>query len=117
MYAHYTVREFILARKDYPDQNKRTTQWHYTSWPDMGVPENGTSLLKFVQRVHQSHPKQSGPMVVHCSAGVGRTGTFITLGSMMPMIREQGLIDVYNFVIKMRQSRNRMVQVEAQYVF
>ena len=46
------------------------------------------------------------------SAGVGRTGTFITLGCMMPMIREQSLVDVYNFVNRMRDSRNRMVQVE-----
>ena len=49
------------------------------------------------------------------SAGVGRTGTFITLGCMMPMIREQSLVDVYNFVNRMRDSRNRMVQVEVRY--
>ncbi|KAI6660283.1 Receptor-type tyrosine-protein phosphatase delta [Oopsacas minuta] len=116
-YAHYIIREIVITRVDVPNQQKRLTQWHYTSWPDMGVPENGTSLLKFVQKVHQAHPRDSGPMIVHCSAGVGRTGTFITLGCMMPMIREQSLVDVYNFVNRMRDSRNRMVQVEAQYVF
>ena len=86
-------------------------QYHYTSWPDHGVPIIATSLLSFIRRVQKEHNKELGvPLLVHCSAGVGRTGTFITLDAMLERIRSEESINVYEFVKNMRQRRVLVVQ-------
>ena len=86
---------------------------HYLGWPDHGVPEYATSLLGFLKRVRKSHPYSSlATMLVHCSAGVGRTGTFITLDVMLQKIKHERCVDVYQFVMDMRKRRCQMVQTE-----
>ena len=87
------------------------TQYHFTSWPDHGVPRFATSLISFLRRVQKTHNKDSGvPLLVHCSAGVGRTGTFILLDSMLEQIKEQNSINVYEFLVSLRERRVLMVQ-------
>ena len=87
------------------------SQYHFVSWPDHGVPKFATSLLSFIRRVQKEHNKDLGvPLLVHCSAGVGRTGTFITLDAMLERIRSEESVSAYEFVKNMRQRRVLMVQ-------
>ena len=109
--AEYTVRTFSVTKDDSKDE-RIVTQYHYTIWPDHGVPEYPTSLLHFVRKVMVSNPPNSGPIVVHCSAGVGRTGTFITLFNQLRRIDSEKNLNVFNFVRSMRRNRCCMVQTE-----
>ena len=87
------------------------SQYHFVSWPDHGVPKFATSLLSFIRHIQKEHNKDLGvPLLVHCSAGVGRTGTFITLDAMLERIRSEESVNAYEFVKNMRQRRVLMVQ-------
>ncbi len=112
--ADYTIRTFS-AHQEGSKTERIITQFHFTVWPDHGVPDYPTSLLQFVRRVMGASSSPSdgaGPIVVHCSAGVGRTGTFITLFTQLQKIKAEGIIDIFNFVRKMRANRIYMVQTE-----
>ena len=76
------------------------------------MPEYPSPLLGFVRKVMSTNPHNSGPMVVHCSAGVGRTGTFITLSCLLQQIKNEGMLDIFGFVRGMRRRRCFMVQTE-----
>ena len=88
------------------------TQFHFTSWPDFGVPQEPSSMLKFVCHVRSHVTSNQGPMVVHCSAGVGRTGTFIAIDILLQKMRDTsgGLLNVQEVVCRMRAQRGSMVQ-------
>lgn len=91
------------------------TQFHYSSWPDHGVPADKTSLISFIQRIRRHQPYyNSPPLLVHCSAGVGRTGTFITLDSMIQRMKNEDTLNIFEFICEMRLRRPRMVQTEVQ---
>ena len=86
-------------------------QYHFTSWPDHGVPKFATSLISFIRRVQKAHSKESGvPLLVHCSAGVGRTGTFILLDILLERLRENSSLNVYECLANLRRGRVLMVQ-------
>ncbi|XP_043780328.1 tyrosine-protein phosphatase non-receptor type 11-like isoform X4 [Cervus elaphus] len=96
--------------------------YQYFSWPDHGVPAEPTGVLSFLDEVNraQSSMPGAGPMVVHCSAGIGRTGTIIVIDILVDVIRSQGLdcdIDVPKTIQLVRRQRSGMVQTEAQYKF
>ena len=96
-----------------PGNTLKVSQYHFTSWPDHGVPKFATTLLSFIRRVQKEHQKDLGvPLLVHCSAGVGRTGTFITLDAMLERIRSEVSVNVYAFVRNMRMRRVLMVQTK-----
>ena len=87
------------------------TLFHYLGWPDHGVPANAISMINFIRRVRKSHPySNTDIMVVHCSAGVGRTGTFITLDYMLERIKSERSINIYQFISELRKQRVLMVQ-------
>ncbi|NWI71628.1 PTPRM phosphatase, partial [Todus mexicanus] len=87
-------------------------QFHFTGWPDHGVPYHATGLLGFVRQVKSKSPPNAGPLVVHCSAGAGRTGCFIVIDIMLDMAEREGVVDIYNCVRELRSRRVNMVQTE-----
>ncbi|CAM6000606.1 unnamed protein product, partial [Sphagnum balticum] len=89
----------------------------FTAWPDHGVPDHPTPFLIFLRRVKTMNPPEAGPLVVHCSAGVGRTGCYIVIDSMLERLRYENTIDIYGHVTCLRAQRNYTVQTEDQYVF
>ena len=91
------------------------TQYHFTAWPDHGVPEDKTCIISFISFVRKSHPPSGPPLLVHCSAGVGRTGTFIVLDSMLQMIQEEQTIDIQGYVNQIRSDRVKIVQTVVSY--
>ncbi|XP_022799392.1 receptor-type tyrosine-protein phosphatase S-like, partial [Stylophora pistillata] len=113
--SEFTIRTMTLNHANNTEQ-RTVNQYHYTVWPDHGVPECPSSLLTFVRKASGANPPDAGPMVVHCSAGVGRTGTFIVVDAMLRRIAAEKTVDVYDYVTSLRQDRNLMVQVEEQYI-
>lgn len=107
-------------------------QFHFTVWPDRGVPNSPVKFIKFLhatmaaQFKFSQESKTAGepqcPLLVHCSAGVGRTGTFMAIYSTLnalPMLGKNGVdqIDVPRLVVAMRKCRRYMIQSQAQYEF
>nr|XP_055061525.1 protein tyrosine phosphatase receptor type Db isoform X1 [Misgurnus anguillicaudatus]XP_055061526.1 protein tyrosine phosphatase receptor type Db isoform X1 [Misgurnus anguillicaudatus] len=114
--ATYCVRTFALFKSGCGEK-REVRQFQFTAWPDQGVPEHPTPFLAFLRRVKACNPPDAGPIAVHCSAGVGRTGCFIVIDAMLERLKQEKTIDVYGHVTLMRSQRNYMVQTEEQYVF
>ncbi|XP_062509242.1 receptor-type tyrosine-protein phosphatase F-like isoform X2 [Corticium candelabrum] len=112
----YTVRKFSVKAPGTKDE-RIISLWHYLMWPDHGVPQHPYSLLNFIRKSSNANPPDSGPIIVHCSAGVGRTGTYIALFSLWKMMVNEGKVDVFGTVRDLRYQRCMMVQTESQYVF
>ncbi|KAL5022623.1 hypothetical protein ScPMuIL_001778 [Solemya velum] len=114
-FSSYSVRTINVM---YTDKNKTETimvqQFHFTAWPDHGIADP-RQLIVFHRRVTQSNTSLPGPLLVHCSAGIGRTGTFIGLDALLTYGRLNGKIDISVFVTKMRRNRLNMVQTAAQF--
>uniref|UniRef100_A0A3B3DUG5 protein-tyrosine-phosphatase n=1 Tax=Oryzias melastigma TaxID=30732 RepID=A0A3B3DUG5_ORYME len=114
--ATFCVRTFSL-HKNGNSERREVRQFQFTAWPDHGVPEYPTPFLNFLRRVKACNPPDAGPIIAHCSAGVGRTGCFIVIDAMLERIRHERTVDIYGHVTLMRSQRNYMVQTEDQYSF
>ena len=98
------------------DKILKTTQYHFTTWPDHGVPEYATPILGFHRRVKSQHQPSKGPILIHCSAGVGRTGTYITIDNVLDQIAAEGQVDISGTIVKARNQRMKLVQTKVSTV-
>jgi len=113
--ADYVVRTFVV-REQGKFNVREVRQFHFLQWPDHGLPSRPTNILTFISTVKSFEPND-GATVVHCSAGSGRSGCYVTIDMALQMAREEEVVDVYNTVKQLRKSRMDMVQTEEQYVF
>ena len=127
----YLVIGFVCPNSNYPslatpgttrNSSKHlpltVTQYYYPEWPDKDTPSTDPmSILHLIRDVNAAHPAYRHPLVVHCSAGVGRTGTYITLDAMLEKVEAEGRVNVFGFVGAIRERRQYLVQTAKQYVF
>ncbi|XP_037723928.1 tyrosine-protein phosphatase non-receptor type 9 isoform X1 [Drosophila subpulchrella] len=112
------------------DEIRNVSHWQFTSWPDYGVPSSAMAMLNFLQKVREKQAElvnalgdtwaghaRGPPIVVHCSAGIGRTGTFITLDICISRLEDVGTADIRGTVEKIRSQRAYSIQMPDQYVF
>ncbi|KAM9826838.1 LOW QUALITY PROTEIN: receptor-type tyrosine-protein phosphatase mu-like [Neosynchiropus ocellatus] len=114
--SEYVIRSFAVEKRGVAEI-REIRQFHFTGWPDHGVPLHATGLLGFIRRIKVKTPPSAGPTVVHCSAGAGRTGCYVVIDIMLDMAEREGVVDIYNCVRELRARRVNMVQTEEQYVF
>uniref|UniRef100_A0A8C7X579 protein-tyrosine-phosphatase n=1 Tax=Oryzias sinensis TaxID=183150 RepID=A0A8C7X579_9TELE len=117
--SEWTIREFRICSEEQLSFSRLVRQFHYTVWPDHGIPDNTQSLIQFVRTVRDyvNRSPGSGPTVVHCSAGVGRSGTFIVLDRVLQQLDVRDTVDIYGAVFDLRLHRSHMVQTEGQYSY
>ena len=108
----------ILLHQTKEDDSQPLVVTHYlfTEWPDHEVPRDKMSMISFIQRVRRAHPPDGPPLMVHCSAGVGRTGTFIVLDTMLQRMKAKSNLNIYEFVSQLREQRCFMVQTQVSYM-
>lgn len=112
----YSIRTFQIVRQGF-NERREIKQLQFTAWPDHGVPDHPAPFLQFLRRCRALTPPDAGPVVVHCSAGVGRTGCYIVIDSMLERMKHEKIVDIYGHVTCLRAQRNYMVQTEDQYIF
>ncbi|PIK38300.1 putative receptor-type tyrosine-protein phosphatase alpha [Apostichopus japonicus] len=111
-FADYVIRTLSVDRGG---TIREVKQLHFKEWPDKDVPDSATCLVEFARHCKLIHFKKQTPLLIHCSAGIGRTGTFIGLLSMMDVLQSKEYIDIFAFVNKMRENRVNMIQTKKQY--
>ncbi|XP_022245455.1 receptor-type tyrosine-protein phosphatase F-like [Limulus polyphemus] len=117
-YSDYLVRRFqVQHKKDGFTDEREILQFHFVMWKDFLAPEQPSWLLRFIKRVNEHYVSDRGPLLVHCSAGVGRTGTFVAIDTLLQELNDEGQVNVYACVSDLRHSRNYLVQSLKQYIF
>lgn len=112
----YDRTELTVVHDKYGFKEK-VVHFYFKKWPDHGVPEDPMHLITFVKKVKSERRPTFSPIVVHCSAGVGRTGTFIGLDIIMQRLKSESKINIFETVKKLRFQRMKMVQTLQQYTF
>lgn len=107
----------MLMCQQHSSATRRLLLYQFITWPDHGVPEDLESILQFVVEIRKNMRPDTQPVLVHCSAGVGRTGTFILIDRLLHVIQREDTIDLFGIILEMRGYRTNMIQTEAQYVF
>ncbi|XP_002737754.1 uncharacterized protein LOC100372485 [Saccoglossus kowalevskii] len=110
----WIIRDFSIESNG---EIRALRQFHFTSWPITGTPYDADPLIRFIEAIRIQVLPNSGPILVHCSAGVGRTGVFIALYHLLEYFYTMIQVDIFGKVIKMRKQRPFMVQTQGQYEF
>lgn len=116
-YPGWSINRLRLSRGR---ESRVTYHFHFTTWPDSGVPQTPETLVRFVVAFRTRVSPEQNPIIVHCSAGVGRTGTFIavdTIAQTLHKVRLSGLVDILGVVCQLRKQRMCMVQTVEQYLY
>ncbi|XP_076441421.1 receptor-type tyrosine-protein phosphatase epsilon-like [Babylonia areolata] len=113
-YTDFIIRTFEISK----DENSRIVkQFHFCTWSDHGAPTYPTTLLAFRRKVQSFSPDNTAPILCHCSAGIGRTGTYIGLHYLLDQANNEGQVDVLQAAHNMRGNRVNMIQTCEQYMF
>ncbi|XP_065194398.1 sushi, von Willebrand factor type A, EGF and pentraxin domain-containing protein 1-like isoform X2 [Sycon ciliatum] len=116
-----TKQDYVVSKLWVTNVQKGETReiahWWFTAWPDFGVPASPKALLVYLTKVKNAMRVSEGPIVVHCSAGIGRTGTVIVLDICMQELEHDRHCDIYRSFAMVRQDRGGMVQTKDQYKF
>ncbi|XP_075685177.1 tyrosine-protein phosphatase non-receptor type 4 isoform X2 [Rhinoderma darwinii] len=112
----YVFRDMIITNLE-KNESRPLTQIQYTAWPDHGVPDDSSDFLDFVYLVRQKRFNREEPVVVHCSAGIGRTGVLITMETAMCLMECNQAVYPLDVVRTMRDQRAMMIQTPSQYRF
>ncbi|KAL0276002.1 UNVERIFIED_CONTAM: hypothetical protein PYX00_003690 [Menopon gallinae] len=123
-FSDYIVRELKLrhggvespTEKD-KEEKRIIVQYHYLVWKDFMAPKHPSGILKFIKRINEDYSLEKGPILIHCSAGVGRTGTLVALDSLLQQLNEEKQVAIFNTVCDLRHQRNFLVQSLEQYIF
>ena len=115
----FLIRIFSQVTDARDGQSRTIRQFQFMEWPEQGVPKTGDGFIDFIGQVHKTKEQfgQDGPITVHCSAGVGRTGVFITLSQVLERLQYEGVVDMFQTVRNLRTQRPAMVQTEEEYRF
>jgi protein-tyrosine phosphatase len=116
VFPDFVMRTLTYRHND-NDLPKVVTQYHFVTWPDHGVPETTLGAMQMLQMARHTRTRTEGPMLVHCSAGVGRTGVIIAIDINLDMMVSKHAVDVQGTLNMMRRQRTTMVQTDAQYAF
>ncbi|XP_068224099.1 receptor-type tyrosine-protein phosphatase F-like [Palaemon carinicauda] len=108
----FIIRTFILTKNE---EIRKIQQYQFTTWPDHGVPESPYGAAQMVHSI-RGEPL-TGPIVIHCSAGIGRTGTILLVLGVMDQISNSGYMDVHEVLVKLRNGRPKLIENTAQYKF
>ncbi|XP_066283217.1 tyrosine-protein phosphatase non-receptor type 12-like isoform X2 [Branchiostoma lanceolatum] len=109
------LRRIIVAKKG--SETRQIVQFHYTTWPDHGVPLSPRSIIDLIRQFRQVQPTDDSPICIHCSAGCGRTGTICAIDYTWNLIKKGQFKDLsmYDLVTDMRRQRPAIVQTKEQY--
>jgi len=121
-FPDYLVRNLQLKRNrpsEQGDEEREVHQYHYLVWKDFMAPEYPIGIIRFIKRFNEVYSPEKGPILVHCSAGVGRTGTLVALDSLLEQLIEENSVSIFNTICDLRHQRNFLVQslVSAQFRF
>ncbi|RDD46599.1 Receptor-type tyrosine-protein phosphatase epsilon, partial [Trichoplax sp. H2] len=116
-FALFVERQFRISSTKSPTDFKVVRQFHFTAWPDVGIPSDTVTITNLINRINAACGKSKAPIICHCSAGVGRSGVYIVIDAMLEMLKDIGKIDVAGFLAHIRSQRQHMVQTEEQYAF
>uniref|UniRef100_A0A1A9VMX8 protein-tyrosine-phosphatase n=1 Tax=Glossina austeni TaxID=7395 RepID=A0A1A9VMX8_GLOAU len=120
-HGDYLIRTLDIYKRsplnDDEEESRQITQYHYLVWKDFMAPEHPHGLVKFIRHINAVYSVQRGPILVHCSAGVGRTGTLVALDSLLQQLEEEEQVSIFNTVCDLRHQRNFLVQSLKQYIF
>ncbi|XP_078424036.1 receptor-type tyrosine-protein phosphatase R [Cetorhinus maximus] len=113
---HYIIRDLTLKHEG---KSQNIKHYWYKSWPDHKTPDSAQPLLQLMLKVEETRKKSPGrgPVVVHCSAGIGRTGCFIAITIGCQQLKNKGVVDILNIVCQLRIDRGGMIQTSEQYGF
>ncbi|KAF6027768.1 PTPRA [Bugula neritina] len=113
-WADFTQTRLSISKDN---QTRTLSHFNYLSWPDHGVPDDLSSYVAFYFKIKSLVSRSTSPLLIHCSAGVGRTGTYIALEYLIQQAKREEAVDVFGCVEAMRKRRPCMVQKDDQYIF